>query len=132
MQLVRSYYNSGEELLRIDEIDFQLSYPTKEIVTYTFGDMTVIPREERKTTLVQTVSYLAREVATITLSGDYGESDNSGDFLWATWTLGNGQIVTSDMSNLPGVGDTVTVIQGSTVTVDVSTTIGTGAGTESP
>lgn len=108
MQLVRSYYNSSEELIRIDEIDISLSYPTKEIVTYSFGDMTVIPHEARKTTVVHSESYTLRTVATITVSGDYNDvDDTSGSFLWATWTLGSGQIIRSDMSNLPAVGDTI-------------------------
>lgn len=108
MQLVRSYYNSGDELLRIDEIEFDLSYPTKEIVTYSFGDMVVIPKERRKTTNVNTVSYTAREVSSITITGDYTDLEEvSGDYTWATWTLGSGQIITTDMSNLPKVGDTL-------------------------
>jgi hypothetical protein len=108
MQLARSYYGSSDELLRTDEISFELSLPTKEIVTFNFGEMYVIPKEARKTTLVVSDSYVTRTVSSIVVSGDFQSIENvSGNFLWATWTLGSGQVITADMSNLPIVGDLV-------------------------
>lgn len=112
MRITRLYNDSSDNLLRIDYIDVELSPPTyKDLRAGNDpGLMMRIGPQRVKTKIIGGNISGGRVVSTIEISGDFDTWDTSGpnyNTTWATLTLGSGQVVRFDMSNLPVVGDTV-------------------------
>lgn len=113
MNVVRIYTNSTNETLRVDELHIDISVNIGEIVRHTLSQTMPIQQGKRilKTTLVNSTSSSYgpdRVVAGIEVSGDYSTIETiSGDYTWAEKILGNGNSVQLNMSDLPGIGDTV-------------------------
>jgi hypothetical protein len=113
MKITRTYLDSADEVLRVDEVTIEVSppYPVMDLRAGSDpGLRLVIGPQEVKTIKVHTsgASGASRTVASINIIGDYDEIEEaSGSFLWASKTLGNSQALRFDMSNLPAIGDTV-------------------------
>ena len=107
MKAIRSYYNSGGDLLRTDSLLLDLQPIYKGIVTFQPTGPQSSATRRLKTTLESTTS-VARVVDTITVECDCDTLEGStGNFLFAQWNRGNDTTLTLDMSDLPAVGDTV-------------------------
>lgn len=113
MHVIRIYANSTNETIRVDELHVDPSVNIGEIVRHTLSQTMPIQQSKRilKTTLVNgtSASYLPDRIVTgIEVSGDYNDIETiSGNYEWATKTLGNGSLLRLNMSDLPGIGDTV-------------------------
>lgn len=112
MQITRLYNDSSGNLLRIDYIDIEVSPPIYKDLRLGNdpGLMMRVGPQIVKTKIMGGNISGGRVVATIEISGDFSAWDTSGpdyNITWATYTLGNNQVVRFDMSNLPVVGDTV-------------------------
>ena len=116
MQITRIYYNAADDVIRLDQITRAISKP-KPVLHPRLGNdpglqMELGP-ELVKTTILgsgTTTTLGSRVVAKIEITGDFDDWDKTGgayNILWATKTLGSGQIVKFDMSNLARNGDTV-------------------------
>lgn len=109
MYIIRRSYNASDILLRIDTIEFELFNNMKDINCHTSDSMKIIPKEYRRKQLFHSTdiadSY-SRMVDRIEIEGTFHDIEGtSGNYLWASWTLGNNQTVICDMSNLPKVGE---------------------------
>ncbi len=107
MEITRLYSNASDDLLRVDTITIDLTPPVyKDLrVGNDPGLQMRLGAQRVKTTNM--ASAASRVVATIEVNGEYDAWDSSTAILWVTKTLGNGQVVRFNMSNLPEVGDTV-------------------------
>jgi len=121
MEIIRIYYNSGNDILRQEKVSIQL-YPPRNILgsDETRIDQTLKMRlGPQKVAIVNIASSASiagissggdRVVSNIEIVGDFETYDESGpDFNleWAQKTLGSEQIVKYDMSNLSKIGDTL-------------------------
>ena len=108
MNITRSYYNATD-IIRVDEI--YMSYnPVSEEVKYKFNQNgpLVSPKRSVVTKAMHATGVAARTVTSIEVYGDFDFIETvSGDYEYATKTLGSGQVVTVDMTDLPKIGDTV-------------------------
>jgi len=117
MLIQRLYYNSSDELIRMDEIEIALLPPTPPVVGWTQGNdpglqMRLGPQTVKTDVYPVSASYATggRDIASVQVNGSIDDWDKTGspyDILWATKTLGSGQVVRFNMSNLPKNGDTV-------------------------
>ena len=116
MEVSRVYYSAGGDVLRVDVLTVDVTQKPAAMNPRVGNDpglqMKVGPRNMKTTMVASGGIYAAqdRDVSTIEVSGDYTAWDSSappGDILWVTKTLGNGQVVKIDMSDLPRTGDTV-------------------------
>lgn len=108
MQINRIYTNSSGDTLRVDELNRQIIPNFEPIVTYdNDGPIVRFGPQRIKTTLLNTTG-VSRTVAGIQIVGEYTDLEtSSGDYQWAKKTLGNDRDLVIEMSNLPGIGDTV-------------------------
>jgi len=98
MEIVRQYKNASDEDLRVDQIRMIRRNNTisKDKANHVF-------QRDLKTQWFHGPA--DRDVAVIEIVGDYNSIETStGDFKWAKWTSPVG---TCDMSDLPGIGDTI-------------------------
>jgi hypothetical protein len=108
IEIIRVYKNDTDTI-RVDVVNVTGARNMGKIATYQAnnGDALAFgPR--KKTTQVIHSSGVARTVTGIEIIGDFDTVETvSGDYKYATKTLGNGQVVRIDMSDLPGLGATV-------------------------
>ena len=115
MEITRVYYNGSNETLRVDTITIPIkSHPvmTPSQLAGDQGLRMLIGPQRIVTTIMGSHASLAgsRDVSNIELIGEYDDWDKTGapyNMRWATKTLGNGQVVRFNMSELPGIGDEV-------------------------
>lgn len=114
MELTRIYYNASGDTLRIDKVSIDITPPNyKELRAGNDPglQMCLGPQKVNATNITSsTVLAGSRVIANIELIGDFDAYDETGpqyDIKWATKTLGNDQVVRFDMSNLPGVTETI-------------------------
>lgn len=114
MEVIRSYYNASDDLIRVDRLQLQIATSNKGIITYT-GDGTKTIGKRKLTTQSLHVSTggtpgtpVSRVVDKLEVIGDYNELETtSAKYQWAKWERGDGTDYILDMSDLPGCGDTV-------------------------
>lgn len=103
MYIIRSYLNSSEDVIREDNIFMSRKHHTiiDGVNAPTFNRIVNTDKAH------YSAGYSDRVVNSITISGDYDfiETD-TGNFILASWEFG-GTTVRCNMSDLPGVGDTV-------------------------
>ena len=100
MEVTRQYKNVAEDLVRVDTIIMtrKQNAIAANISTHTF-------QRTVRVSLVHGTGLSDRTVAAVDIVGDYTEIETySGNFTWAKWASPS---ATLDMSDLPGVGDTV-------------------------
>ena len=100
MQLTRQYKNASGDDLRFDMITLDRKGNTiaSKASTHTF-------KRNLKTQPLYNSNVANRVVAEIEIIGDFSSIEtSSNDYLWAKW---DSPIATLDMSDLPGIGDTV-------------------------
>jgi hypothetical protein len=116
MYVTRLYYNSTDDVIRIDQITRELGLPNPVLLPRVGNDPGLQPSfgpQLVKTTIIVSGSLTAmtnRTVAKVEVTGDYDSYDTTGapyNILWASKTIGNGQIILIDMSGLASVGDSV-------------------------
>jgi len=120
MEIIRTYYNSLDEILQQHRISISVSPPNTYVPSqFASGDdlkMILGPQIVRVEPVVSSASLAgasaggSREISNIEISGDFDTYDTTGpdyNLEWATKTLASGQEVTFDMSNLPKIGETI-------------------------
>lgn len=106
MEITRSYYNSSE-LIRIDKIYMRQRSNFGAIIRYQEPTPKFIYIRKVVTTRLNSTG-TTRTVDAIEVIGDYDTIEAStGDYAWASLTVGDSSIIRVDMSDLPGIGDTV-------------------------
>lgn len=108
MEIIRVYKNDTDTI-RIDVLSVSGAANLGRVATYSAdnGDSLRIGPRKKTTQLINSTG-VARTVDGIEIIGDYDTVDTvSGNYAYATKTLGSGQVVRIDMSDLPGLGDTV-------------------------
>ena len=98
LEITRIYRNSSGDEVRIDTI---IMVRKRNVIVD--GVSTPTFRRELKTTLLHRPA--DRVVSTLEVIGSYDSIDTStGDYTWATWDSPSAR---ANMSDLPGIGDTV-------------------------
>ena len=110
MLVTRVYKNAAGDTLRTDEVFVQILQPGPALFPTIYNNpsllMNVGPR--KVTTSLSYKTGGSRVVSSITVSGDYDSVETSStSFVWASKTLGNGQLIEIDMSDLPLIGESV-------------------------
>jgi hypothetical protein len=108
MELIRVYKNDTDTI-RIDVLSVSGSSSLGRVATFTAdnGDSLRIGPRKKTTQLIHSTG-VARTIDGIEIIGDYDAIDTvSGNYTYATKTLGSGQVVRIDMSDLPQLGDSV-------------------------
>lgn len=108
MIITRIYKNSSDNIIRSDEISIQILPPAPVLLPRLGNDPGLLARLGAQTissTIVATDNMLIDSIEIVGGFDDFEPS--SGSFAWASKTLGSGQIVRFDMSNLPVIGDTI-------------------------
>ena len=104
-EITRIYKNSDDEELRVDTIKMVPKYNTMAFIE---PKINIIPykRELNKTILNTTIT---RTISSIEIIGDYDSCEtDSNDYLYAIWNNNSGtEMIRCNMSDLPGVGDSV-------------------------
>jgi hypothetical protein len=105
------YLNAAGNTLRVDEISVPILPPVVQQPNVTILNdpglqMRVGPQTINTKLMAQTSG--SRVVHSIEIYGDFTDYEaSSGSFAWVSKTLGNGQIILCDMSNLPATSDSV-------------------------
>lgn len=106
MEVIRSYYNGDDDLIRLDTITLQHNTNFKNIVTY--SDITNVSYKRNLKTKVIHINSgtpASRVVAKIEVIGDFDTLDSG--YTFAKWTRGDGTEFIMDMTDLPVITETV-------------------------
>ena len=108
MRVIRMYKN-GTDTIRMDTISITPNHDWGKIATFQADNgMGLVTNTYRSEPQIFYVTGVARTVDGIEVIGDYDAVETvSGNYEWVTKTLGSGQILRIDMSDLPGIGDSV-------------------------
>lgn len=107
MEVIRSYYNDVDDLIRIDILSLDMSMTYKGIVTYK-GTTGVKSTRRLKTQPVysnKSGTPVSRVVDKIEVVGDFDSLD--ADYTHARWNRGDGTELIMNMTDLPIIGATV-------------------------
>jgi hypothetical protein len=114
MEIIRSYYNSDDDLIRVDRLHLEVRSNTKGIVNHQgIGTNTNVVRKLSIQPLHIAVGTapgtpVSRVIAKLEVTGICDSIETStGKYTWAKWHKGDGTDYILDMSDLPGCGDTV-------------------------
>lgn len=113
LQVNRIYKNTDGNELRTDIISLNRKRDNIVVAANKTNNSGYVYNRHVKTTYIHDNLVTDRDVASIQITGDYDEIDTNEDRAWVSWNLPTGEDNANDkktrlnMSDLPGIGDTV-------------------------